>query len=424
MRVSVKRFLYVGIILSILINNGFFRTLPDSTLLNIVQLLVIIVLNMASWYYYANSGKQFRKKMAFSVKYEIYVLIFILGVQFISECILRGNSISKFISSVSPYLYIFLLVPICILLYATNDLDKIFKKITLFTIINLCIAIFVAVLFDTLGTNINMFEYYQTVATYRNGRLRLSDLDVFLGISTVYLLKTYFVSKERKKKSKALFGLMLVLFACFWVQQTRAIEYTIVFIIALAYTSYVRTDSKKVLIYMLGIGALGIMLISGGFDFLFATFSLNGSKASSSLMRIEEWKYAWEQFKIHPLVGYGVTKLTVPGAIKLNFSGYIYTQTYSHVDIGVVGSTAMLGIPYIGMYVVPIIRFGKTIYKGYGCRKKMLSDYMVFVCLFAFLILTSVTIVVTDGSRVYAWAYYMAAFEYYRWNVESVADNE
>lgn len=401
MKINQSYLIHYGIILSILLNNHFFR-LIDFNGLAYIQIFLIILLNIIALI--QNSNK--RKRIIFI--YELFVFIFIIILQFVMECLVRGKTFTSFISVITVYSYVFLLFPLCVQYEKYCDFMKIVKVISVITFINLFVASLVSILYTYFDYPITI-NYYKTVAAVRNNRIRLSDLDVFLGISFAYLLSSFCIWRNRNNTVKKIIHILVFAYACFCVQQTRVIELTLIIMCFVAIFLKCKNSPYKNLYIICFIAAM-ILIIPTQYthikNLFIDSFSIHGTKGTSTMMRIEEIKYAINQIKENYLCGYGVTNAQINNVITIKYKGIKYLQTYSNVDIGMVGSIAMLGISYLVFYVIPLLKFYFVLRKV----KKITTDIIFAYCIFAFLVCTSFTIVVTDGSRIYAWPYYLCFF--------------
>ncbi len=415
MKIHQSYLIHYGIIFSILLNNHFFH-LIDSNILSYIQIIIIVILNIIAFV-------QYKKEKNNIVKYELFVFINIICLQFVAECIIREKSFAGFISSITVYSYIFLLFPLYVQYKNYCDFMKLVKTIVFITFINLGIASFISVLYTHFNYPITI-NYYKTVASIRNNRLRLSDLDIFWGMGFSYILSSLHIWKTKDNTIKKLLYAFTFLYACFYVQQTRVIE--LVFIIMIFVTVFLRCkNSKYKHLYAICLIIIIVLILPSQYmhikTLFHDSFSVHGSKATSTIMRIEEVKYAIDLIKKYFLYGYGVTNPKFENAITITYKGVKYIQTYSHVDIGIIGSVAMLGISYLIFYLVPLFKFYSVLKNSKN--KVCLDDTIFAYCIFVFLLCTSFTIVVTDGSRIYAWPFYLCFFHIFKSKIESKYNN-
>ena len=127
-------------------------------------------------------------------------------------------------------------------------------------------------------------------------------------------------------------------------------------------------------------------------------------------MRIAGMSYAIEQFISNPFTGYGMNL----SDFVINHSGIQFL--YSHKDIGIIGTLGRLGVFYFGVYIIPMIYYGgvligilKEVEKQYTRQ-----EYSFLIGLYVYLLFTTISLLVTDSVRIYAWPFYLALFEFYR----------
>ena len=88
--------------------------------------------------------------------------------------------------------------------------------------------------------------------------------------------------------------------------------------------------------------------------------------------------------------------------------GALYTGrgAYSYTDIGLIGLISEIGLWSVLVYIFPVIRFYRI------TRKVRNEEYYIFlVGLFTYVLVTSISLIVTDIQRIFAWPILLFTFE-------------
>lgn len=409
MKVRKKDVLYIGLIFSILINDSFFQMADrNCAILKYAQVILILVLNGLSVYYSLKlSNRSVKRAIRNLYVYIVGVFAIIYIVQYIVECVINKISVSQFIAQASVYYYILLLSPIYIFCITDRGPWKLLNAIMVITCVKLCIVLIIAILYNLSFLN-SVPESYRYLSRIRDGRLRIHDLSVFLGIAATTALQNMLVHRKYIQKLKGLFCFFIISITCFYVQQTRMINYILILMSCMMILQNQKLRSNRnILYFILGFIIIAGLMMTGHENISIYIYEFIHGDISKRA-RIEEIKFAIKEFIKSPLTGYGITKAIIPDAIKIRNT----FAHYSNVDIGAVGSLAMIGVGYIFIFFIPLIRYLQMLFWG---ARMIRREYIVVTNILAFLVCSSITLVVTDGSRIYAWPYYLAVLEYFRW---------
>lgn len=390
---------------SIIIDTKVFGLTPTTRILSITSFAIIILLNII----YAPKFIKRKYNSAYLIWYVLMTYIFILGGQFVSECIIRKVSVGEWLDAIMPYGYLLLVFPVYI--YLLNDQNNyLFRKIAKITFAVLICCVIAYVLFN-VGIGYSIFNYFGKLVVRRNNRLRITDVTNLWPIYLSVLFVYYLVNTKISIIKRVIVGL-ITLVVIVYIQQTRVnILIAVICFLTSWLFMYKRGSARRVKGYLFVVGLSIALLVLGGFEFIVNSFSITGKKAASSIMRLLEIEYAIDRFKENPIFGYGITKQIIDDVIELHYLGFVFREPYSHVDIGVIGSTAMLGVFFLGIYLSPMIRYGKHFFRLIHYNGILSNSDRLYITLYIYFLLSSATLLVTDSSRIYLWPFILAFFE-------------
>lgn len=262
-----------------------------------------------------------------------------------------------------------------------------------------------SIVYSTTGGFLFDFDSYFSGETVniRNESLRVG-LGSFGNIILIYNLVQIFCNK---KKTFFIFLQVVLGFYCLIViQQTRM--YILITFICLAFIFLVKGKSKlQIILTPLIILSLGLFLtFSSTVNEFFASFSITGEQAGSTIARLDAIDYFWNVFLDNPIFGFAWPGDEAYFSIAHGPLGTAYLS-----DIGFLGLLAELGLFAIPFYLLPLIRIVYILYKiGW---KRVIRENMFLVVLLVYMIGTSVTLLITDSGRSIAFPFIIALYEYY-----------
>ena len=346
-------------------------------------------------------------------KYFVIIVLFLLS-QFLYTMIkYPAGSIRDFIQAARSYFWIILTFPIYYIITKKRDgFRRLCDMLSIIVVISLGILLLIALFYNNSnGFLFNIEEFY--TLQRRNNRLRLWDLSSLEGFIALWLFYKFLYA--HKKRILYIIGLLIIIGALIYVEQTRVMLISIFLCI---FIMFISKQSKKwhelfykiLLIIVVIAGIVYIGLISD----LFNSFSVTGHRPVSTINRIDEILYSFELIKQNPIMGTGLVSYTVNN-LNDNYHGYDYFEI---TDIGVIGLITQIGIGAFFVYIFPMIRFGYILMKTRAYHNKEPYPYLFSV--FIFLIFTSGTLVVMNPQRIFAWPFCLAFFEYWNSKCKSI----
>lgn len=289
----------------------------------------------------------------------------------------------------------------------SGNVEDSIKKINLLCFAWYIYMILQSVAYSSTGSLLFSFQNYfgsQAVRT-RNDSLR-AGLGAFGNIMIIYNFSRFYCRKEGESLRKfSLVQFVLGLYCLITIQQTRAmilITSVCIAIVVLVYGTSLKQNMVKAIIII----AVGMFLYRSEavYEF-FATFG-EESYQGSSIARAYSYEYYLGIFKKSPVFGYGFAAEASNSALIHGPVGIAYTS-----DVGFVGLLAETGICSLIIYVWPVVRMLKTVF-SLGI-KKVAKTTPFLLATVVYILLTSVTLIMTDMGRCLAFPFFIALFEYY-----------
>ena len=404
-RIVIKRdTILAGIfMLAILVEHNFFGLFSISkSIYNVISLACTLIL-----FFSVVLNKQrlsYLRNMKSMLNYFIVLAVFLV-VQFVYTIIkYDAQTIESFLQVANPYIYILLSFYLVYVFRKEESIDRVLDMITFFVVINMAIYIVEAFLYNS--ANITLFNYleYKTALT-RNGRLRLWDLSSLEGLAAIWLF--YCIMFKKGKKLKNIVFLIIVFFALYYIEQTRIMQTSLIVSFVVI---YLFNPSKNTVALLRKAGIIALMLliivITGVVDSFLSTFSSSGELGSSTVIRQDEFVYAFRLFLKYPVNGLGL----MPTSIRDLYYSYYGAGKLGFTDIGIVGLLAQVGLWSVVLYIIPVLRFAFYIPR---IKKNNIKEIPFLAALLSYLFITSVTLLILNSTRAFMWPFCIALFEYF-----------
>lgn len=390
----------------ILANYHFFYliSLPDiaDTLLQKHNLsLIMAVYGILSYFYirknYRNELQKYRTILS---KYYLFLI-----TAYFAECvftILKYDQQSVFVTIRfgANFLQLFL-VPVYLVIFEIDGgYELFFGILNKISFVWFGIMIIQSTVYRLSGNLLFDFASYYSDAVYsrvygiRIGLGMLGALMILYNFSLLYnqKLKTW-------KKFFSVIEIVVGIYALIFIGQTRTSMIYVFSAIAvqiLLGNKSTKTRLKELVLIMIAFLVLyqtdaNIKLIN---DMTSIEVAENGA---SSTARIYGLQYFWETFVHNPLFGNGFVssaKNTPYFSIEHGSLGIAY---YS--DLGVIALLAETGLFSLAFFFIPIIKLIKRVSQIIKHRKFLNSDFVLSISVLFFLIISSVTLLVTDNGR-------------------------
>lgn len=334
---------------------------------------------------------------SFIYSFSLLSAISVVCVVFLSGLRYPDIGLLSLLIETSHYWFLFLSVPL--LYYLCNEehgYEKIISLLNTIAMITYIIVIIQLVVYSRYGIYFLVKELL-----FRNQTVRLG-LGCFGNAMILYNFDRFY--NGSRKRTVYLLMAVVGMTAMLLVQQTRG--YTIAVVIALGVIVLMnnRTTLKVLLNVLIIVGVFIYLIYSGIFADLL--ISLNPEQGENIGVRLIAVDYFWKEFIQNPLIGHGLAIGDQYRYIARSSTGLCF---YS--DVGVVGSLAQYGLFYLIIYIWPMIRMGQ-IAKELFANKQARQEHAFLIGLYCLLLLTSVSLVVTDMSRMLLFPFCIAIFEY------------
>lgn len=286
-------------------------------------------------------------------------------------------------------LLVLLVVPILYILGDEIDFYHFMKMLNYITIFWYAILIAQSVIYSTSGNIILTYYSNSDNLWIRNDRIRFSLLSLgnIMIFYNFYILLSSMIRKQ--KKILYLIAFLMGVYCNLFVQQTRALEFTMVITLAVMYL--IQSNNKVKVIRNYAIILIGFILLyaSGILSNFFDSFTA-ADTAKNTLVRQEAIAYYIQYWIKHPLFGMGLTNSE---ALTRGPFG-----TYYMSDVGFVGIVAKCGIFAFVLYILLFVRWIRIILKIRKTEYKEISILLVGMFLYTFVPSYSISIFISAYS--------------------------
>lgn len=375
--------------------------------LNIVTGLVGIVTCMI---YYARFKKQNRKLYYNMVSYgSLCVLIWFVLVVY-SVVVYWEQPLRSTLGAHSTFLYMTFCIPLLVIFYNAKKNMKIFDIINIIAVLWYVIIIYQHIVYAASGAfvfNIQELILSSSRDVARTYGIRIS-LKSLGNIAILYNFDNFFNNKKRGAgRVFSFIALVLGLYCLFMIQQTRAMTFTVLCSIAAIMLFGAKRVIKKLIVFSVAIIALGTLIYTGVLSNFFESFSTAATNANreGTTIRISAILYYIECFFKNPILGNGFTNDFYYPQVQ---HGSLMMFYYS--DVGIFGLLGEVGLMSIPLYFYPLYRIIRNTYKMFRIGK--LRDYGFLAGLTVFLILTSISLVITATNLMIAFPVIYTYSEY------------
>ena len=318
----------------------------------------------------------------------IYIWLIIplfLIVQYIYTKNTYGQSVVDFFKTSYHYLFIVLYFYLFYVFTYRSDRQNtgVVKSLDIVTTV---VSVGLAVnIINTIVYNLTKYSFLNISIREREGALRTYGLSSLLGFIVIYTVWRYF---KISKNYKYLVQMIISIIAVVYCSRSRYLEITIVMVSAVIFISGSNFNLKKIKRVLLVLVVLSVFIALGGFDMILDSFSLTGNYSGSSNSRLREMDYYLNAFSNHQLFGLGllstetsIGNYMIRGPLGNNFP----------TDVGYFGALGNMGFSHVLVYGFTKIR-----------KVRVLSEpfYSLSVGLLVYVLVTSITQILTDPARI------------------------
>lgn len=326
-------------------------------------------------------------------------------------------SISDMLTSLSPYMYIFMAYPLVYVFQKCGSFNKFIKWISYLVIVMLVIKMASWYLYNFRGITIFyniLFEYGDWIL---NGVQRVS-MGQLIGIGFPYFVSNGF--SEKGKWQYKVIAIVMILFSGI-VADTRynTIVMAVILYVTL-YNSYNKPNKKMIMRCLLILLAL-FVLSSNYFSSLVESFtSVSNYRYGSSAYRIASIQHYWEIMKEKKaILGLGLLITSNKNALSImNNNG---TMLFYLEDIGILGGIIRFGVLSLLIYAPLIVMAVKT---WVLCRKSSASIHIknFIYGMVIYLVMSCVSLNPFDFQRAYSIPFYIAIMSYVNYAIRRNLD--
>lgn len=343
-------------------------------------------------------------------KYLIFISSYILC--WIIECIYSWANYNQDISSIlgtgGRLLFLVYFVPFLVLFIRDNGPEQFLKIINLVTLIWAIIIAVQSIVYKNSGTIIFDLKAYFLENTGEEIKLLNNSIRITLfSFGNLMIVYNFYVLYSKKAKEKinrfSLICLIVGLYSMIVVQQTRMYIMVIALCFAVIILSKKENWKSQLLKIVFIVCVVWFVLYSPLFNEFISSFSTTGDNKWSTQARLYAVSYYWECFNIRPIFGNGFLSDANYSSI---IRGSLGLAHYS--DVGLLGLVAETGLFSIFFYIIPVIIIIKNIIKLK--KNDRLNSFDLAVL--AYIIATSLTLILTVNKYSYTFAFIFAYFEY------------
>lgn len=350
-------------------------------------------------------------------KYVVFAFIVFLGY---SCLICKEQTFYNALESTAHILCLLLVKPLYIVFKQQGTIHKVLKVVNIVAIVWYIVVILQNIAFKNNGQMI-LQQFFSNSHIYisegrsENVRMTLISLGNIVPLYNLYNLLQMRDRRCQRRFGNIVFNVSSLVLGCYciiFIAQTRAYMLAVVGAVIMMFLKET-SNSRRIIynVYFIFAGII-VLYVTGVLDSFLNTFSMDSSNtlAYSTYMRFYEYKECLKYFIENPLVGHGMligtnydlvySSSVLPGAI-------IYTS-----DVGIVGLLGGSGIIGLVLFMWPFIRMIKQYWVLANCGENISWLLVGFI---TYLILTSVSLMITDYERIFAFPIMIAISEYYYW---------
>lgn len=346
-------------------------------------------------------------------KYSQYLVVAFL-LQLVFSLIKYNRQSFFFAYRVGAPLLVVLLTPMFLYIFE-------FRGTTLLdTLDNLCflwnaIIIVQSAVYASSGRFLFDFQSYYSgrmfeVRTY-GARIGMGQ---FGPVFILYNLSNLFSRKEmtRKRKYFTVLKLIVGILSLLFVAQVRALTICIAISFLIQVLKSGRTQKAKiwtVIVVLLVVIPMLFVFNDKIISYFFAAGMGGGLNSNSSMNRVYAMDYYWNCFLKSPFLGNGFVDGSVNSAYYAVEHGPQNVAWYS--DVGFMGLLAKTGLIAILYYIIPVTKMCKVAHRVYKYVSHAEGGFLISCVVYV--LLTSLTLIITDSGRVFLYPCLLALLLYY-----------
>lgn len=367
------------------------------------------------WYYGKFKGQGGRLYTGI-LKYAVLCMFIWAAIVIYSILIYNKQPLRLALGFHATFLYYFLSVPAIVIFYNSRNKMKLFDIMNVVAIIWYLVIIYQHIEYAASGRFVFNMQELLTSSTReitRSHGIRIS----LKSLGNIMILYNFDAIFNRKKsrfgRNISFMALALGAFCMVFIQQTRAMTFVVLCSIAAIMVFGTKKVGKKLLMFAIGIIAFGVLIYTGTIASFFESFSTRVSNVNhyGTTIRLEAVAYYLECLLKNPLLGNGFTSSMYYPQVQHGSS-----MKYFYFDVGVIGLLGEVGLMAIPLYIYPLYRIIRNTYRLF--RGKQISEYGFLAGITVYLLLSSITLLITSTNLmiafpvIYAYSEYVNAVSY------------
>ncbi len=432
MRVIINKnsiFLKIWFFITVLLELDFFGVILMPTIwysINSVGRKSLIIAMTIIVIFVSHKGSQFyhyKEKIEKTLRQYIYVVLgCVLLCALFSFYTYREQSVFQLFRTCEHFLCILMVIPIGRLFIIEDGYQKMFGLLGKIFFIYFIIIIIQTYMYNTYDSVIMQSYFASNIVGSRSGSVRII-MSFLANIIIIYEFDKFFNNRFKGLNDRffSIIFLVLGLYNVFFITMTRIYTVSVLaaFVFIFLYSNNrINTFIKKMI---MAVTAVGVLIGSDLFTTFISTFQGNSSLESvlSAQHKIQSVSYYWESFLSNPLFGMGFISDASDSYLPILMGS---NRMFYLSDVGVFGLLAQMGLTGLFLYLFILFRMWKTlrIIKTQSLQHKYSYLYGVFI----FIIITSVSTIITDNYRIFSLPLVICIFEYVRYYCLREAKNE
>ncbi len=384
-----------------LIENNFYKIIKlDGTL----QKYLLLGLSLAAFVlFFADAGLFGTAKRASRFMQRVLLpgVVFFLLAEFLYARVHYGQGVSDFLAASYHYCYLFLSPMLLYIFDRQGGFRPLMDRLTTLVCVGLALSILNTLIYNVSGVMLLEVSY-----RLRDESLRTYGLSSVLGIECVY---TFWRLMKGHSKKGQLIEAAIVAVSIVYCYRTRMMEISMAVIAVYLFLRRSKSSGRRVIAALAVMFGVVLAAFFGLFDRVLDSFAVGGAHSGSTSTRLNEIAYYLEELRQSPVFGIGLlaTRTTL-GFYRVRGP----LGRYSITDVGLIGSTGLMGVPYLILTGVFLLR---GLYILRHLRNTRIKDYPAAVLLetlMVYIISTLPTLIITDSGRMFGLVIVTALFEY------------
>lgn len=360
--------------------------------------------------YYTMYRRQNRKLYQRMMTYCFLCVIIWLVLVIYSVAVYGKQPLRLTLGAHATFLYMTLCIPLLVVFYNAKNAMKIFDIINIVAFIWYVIIIYQHIVYESSGTIV--FNMQELISSSTRDLTRTYGIRISLkslgNIAILYNFENFFNEKKSGfSRTFSFIVLLLGLYCLIMIQQTRAMTFAVLCSISAIMLFGAKKATKKLMVFATANIAVGVLIYTGVLSNFFESFSTAATNVYryGTTIRLGAIQYYIDCLFKNPILGNGFTNYYYYPEVQHGSS-----MMFFYSDVGIFGLLGEVGLMSIPLYFYPLFRIIRNTYWMFRMGK--LADYGLLAGLTVFLILTSITLIITTTNLMIAFPVIYTYSEY------------